>query len=130
MASFEQIIQDFADHLEWGIEWNGDAASVDFEFESGEVRPLFITNNGATVEFDVFSKYCFESEADIDHTISTQLLMRNAKLTVGAWVLEKLEDGWHLSVMYNEDLDTLEQMDYDELETNLNIILNEARSLT
>ena len=53
MASFEQIIQDFADHLEWGIEWNGDAASVDFEFESGEVRPLFITNNGATVEFDV-----------------------------------------------------------------------------
>ena len=31
--------------------------------------------------------------------------------------------------MYNEDLDTLEQMDYDELATNLELLLTKARSL-
>jgi len=130
MADFEQIIRDFAEHLDWKIDWNDGNASVDFEIEPGEVQTVFITNNGETVEFDVFSKYYFESEADIAHTVSTQLLMRNVELEVGAWVLEKLDDGWHFSVMYNEDLDTLESMDYDELDINLKIILQEAGSLT
>ena len=129
MANFEQIIKDFAEYLEWDLEWNNESASVDFEVEPGEVQTVFITNNGETVEFDVFSKYLFENEEDIAHSVSTQLLMRNAELEVGAWVLEKLDDGWHFSVMYNEDLDTLEAMDYDELDINLKIILAEARSL-
>ncbi|MCX6082109.1 MAG: hypothetical protein NTW32_21485 [Chloroflexi bacterium] len=129
MADFEKIIQDFAEHLEWEIDWNSENASVDFEIEPGEVQTVFITNNGETVEFDVFSKYYFESEEDIPHPVSTQLLMRNTDLEVGAWVLEKLDDGWHFSVMYNEDLDTLDSMDYDELDVNLKIILAEASSL-
>ncbi len=130
MANFEQIIKDFAEYLEWDLEWNNESASVDFEVEPGEVQTVFITNNGETVEFDVFSKYLFENEEDIAHSVSTHLLMRNTELEVGAWVLEKLDDGWHFSVMYNEDLDTLDSMDYDELDINLKIILQEARGLT
>lgn len=130
MASFREIIQDFADHLGWEVDWSGKSVSVDFETEPGEVQTVFITNNDdETVEFDVFSNYFYENEEDIDHEVSTQLLMRNAKLTVGSWVLEQLEDGWHFSVMYNEDLDALEPMDYNELQVNLNTILSEARSL-
>lgn len=129
MADFEQIIQDFSEHLGWNIGWGDGTARVDFETEEGDSQTVFITNNGATVEFDVLSRYFYENEADIHHPASTHLLKRNAELSVGAWVLEELNDGWHFSLMYNEDLDTLEQMDYDELATNLKLLLTEARCL-
>lgn len=129
MASFKKLIQDFADQLGWNIEWEDGCASVDFEFESGDVVTLYITDNDETVEFDVLSEYSYESEDDIDTDLAVTLLKRNAELSVGAWVLEEVEDEWYFSVMYNEDLDNLENMDYDELEANLNIILTEARSV-
>lgn len=128
MANFKEIIQDFADHFGWDVEWGDGFASVDFEIESGETLTLFITDNDETVEFDVLSEYCYEDEEAIDHSVSTQMLMRNAELAVGAWVLEQLDDGWHFAVMYNEDVDTLKDMDYDELMANLDIILTEVQS--
>jgi C1A family cysteine protease len=127
MATFKKVIKNFADHNDWQVEWGDGFARIDFETEDGDVQSVFITNNGETVEFDVFSELHYGDGEEINHEISTQLLQRNAELAVGAWVIETVDDGSRCSVMYNVRLSVLENMPPDALAARLNAILTEAR---
>jgi hypothetical protein len=129
MANFKKTIHNIAAQNEWEVEWGDGFASLQFEIEGGTIQTVFITDNGETVEFAIPCNFFYETEADIDHAASTQLLRRNAELAVGAWVIEKTDDGWHFSVMYNEALATLENMAPAELAASLELMLTEASSL-
>ena len=126
MSSFKKVVKDFADTNEWPIEWDGDLATIEFEAESGNAQTLYIGEGDGVVEFDVPSAAAFDSENAVPDEACKILLKRNVLLPVGAWVLEEIDDQWCFSVMYNEDLEVLNNMEYDELADRVATLVEEC----
>ncbi len=127
MAKFKDVITHFSDTLGWGVEEIlDDCATFNLSSESGNEQTLFVTLNEEVIEFDIPSAAVYNSEDEISHELSTDLLKRNAELPVGAWVLEQIDDQWCYSIMWNTSLDELEGMDEETLSEVVNTLVEEC----
>ncbi|HEY9075980.1 MAG TPA: hypothetical protein VIO61_05520 [Anaerolineaceae bacterium] len=126
-TQFEKLMQEYINDNEWqASELAGDHAMIDFEVGEGETRTLIVTIHDDVVELDVPSAVQFEEDSAIPHVVSSLLLKRNAQFNYGAWVLEKIEDAWFYSLMYNEELAILEQRDAEEFSEIVDILMGEC----
>ncbi len=74
---------------------------ISFDMETGRRQTLYIILFDDTLEFSVQSALYFDSESELPHRISTDLMRKSCTNKVGMWVIEEIQGKYIYSLMHN-----------------------------
>lgn len=107
---FQSTIKRLAKAHAWPIEEiTGKKVSLKMHAESGNAYELdvFRFEKNMLLEFSVSTELTFPSGEEVPHWLSTFMLERNAKMTVGFWCLQKVDEKLTYAVIHNEEIGLL-----------------------
>lgn len=93
---FETIIEVYASKYQWEVvELDGEMAELAIETRLGDYMPVILEVFGAGLWISLSSDAEFDDLEEVPHQLSTELLVRNSKIPLGAWsLIEDDNDGW------------------------------------
>lgn len=109
-SQFKKMVQLYCRLHKWVIsdisdEW----AALKFRLKSGRVQLCMIRKFGSTIEFAVPSALMLDESDTLPHELSTVLLLKNSRKTVGFWCIESMGSKRIYTVMHNEDMQLLNE---------------------
>ncbi len=82
-------------------------ASIYFELADKNIQKVYIYRYGSTLEFVAPSKVKFKELKEVPHDMAAQFLYENSEKKIGFWCIEKFEEEFYFTRMYNIELKVL-----------------------
>ena len=106
---FRSTIQNFCQTVGWDLYSIDDTRAIlRFSMDSGSTQTVFILKYYSTLEFSCPSSLKFDDTDDIPHSLSTWLLISNARYKFGFWCIEKIEDKQVFSIIHNAEMSLID----------------------
>jgi hypothetical protein len=107
-GNFQDTIQNYAAQQGWPLAGVDEQhAILRFDMPSGRVQTLYILNYKNTLEFSVPSAAGFPSQDSIPHMLSTPLLKKNTRNSLGFWCIMEIVEKQVYTYMHNAELQLL-----------------------
>jgi hypothetical protein len=82
-------------------------------------KRLRLARYDSTVEFSLPGFTAFDTEEELPGTLSTHLLLRNARKKVGFWSIDKIKEKFVYSFMHNAELKLLDGQHFFKIVSGL-----------
>ena len=82
-------------------------ASIYFKLKDDTIQKVYIYRYGSTLEFVAPSRVKFKKLAEVPDRMAAQFLYENSEKKIGFWCIEKFEEEFYFTRMYNIELKVL-----------------------
>ena len=82
-------------------------ASIHFKLDEGNVQKVYVYRHGSTLDFVAPSKVKFKNLKEVPGDMAADFLYENSEQKIGFWCIEKFEEEFYITRMYNIELKVL-----------------------